>query len=66
MLETDVNFSREKEISQVNQFYTRKSDKNEYNSWKISKLLTEEGTFFNFRGNGNTQSNFILVIYIIA
>lgn len=29
MLETDVNFSGEKEISQVNQFYTRKSDNNE-------------------------------------
>jgi len=32
MLETDVNFSGEKDVSQVDQFYTRKYDKNEYNS----------------------------------
>lgn len=66
MLETDVNFSGEEEIPKVNQFYTSKSDKNEYNSWKISKLLTEEETLFIFRGNGNTQSNWIWAIYIIA
>ena len=66
MLETDVNFSGEKDVSQVDQFYTRKYDKNEYNSWKIGKHLTEEGTLFNFRRNGNTRSNFIWVIYTVT
>lgn len=60
MLETDVNFSGEKGISQVNQLYTRKSDRNEGNNRKISKLLPGEGTIFNFRRSGqSTQRNFV-------
>lgn len=65
MLETHLNFSGEKEILQVNQLYTRKSDRNEYKSCKISKLLTVEGTIFNIRGSGQSSQSNLYELFIL-